>query len=162
DVEIENTTTQQNEYHQGYSTTINGQAVGRIIVYGQSSDIITVSSNVTIGAELHASNRGGSILCGGGGNDILIGGTGHDILIGGQGRDLLIGGGGSDILLAGTGDDILIAGTTSFTHNDLALRSIESEWTSMDSYAMRMSNILGQTGGGQHLNGSYFLNSSTV
>jgi hypothetical protein len=86
----------------------------------------------------------------------------NDILIGGSGRDILVGGMGSDVLVGGSGDDILISGTTLYDHNDLALRSIQTEWTSNDSYSTRVSNILGTAGNGQHLNGTYFLNGSTV
>jgi hypothetical protein len=162
DVEIENAANGQYEYHQAFADSVNGASVGRLILYGQASDVLMVASGITINAELHASSTGNSILKAGGGNDILIGGAGNDILIGGKGRDILIGGFGNDLIIAGTGDDIVIAGTTSYSHNDLALRSILSEWASTDSYATRVSDIQGQTHTGADLNGTYFLNSSTV
>jgi hypothetical protein len=162
DVEIENRATECYEFHQAFSDHVNGAPVGRLIVYGQASDLLMVASCITINAELHASDAGNSILKAGGGDDILIGGTGDDILIGGQGRDLLIGGMGNDLILGGKGDDIVIAGKTAYDHNDLALRSILSEWASGDSFGTRVSNIQGLTHAGADLNGAYFLNSSTV
>src|SRR5207244_13063860 len=150
----------QYEFHQAYSDTVSvggtNVPVGRLILYGQASDILAVASGITIDAELHASNMGNSILKAGGGNDILIGGAGDDILIGGQGRDLLVGGTGSDLIIAGTGDDIVIAGKTVYDHNDLALRSILSEWASADSFAVRVSNLQGLTHSGLDLNGAYY------
>jgi Ca2+-binding RTX toxin-like protein len=148
DLEIENGATGQYEIHQAVADNGNGTAVGRIILYGQSSHVLMIAPSVTINGELHASDKGGSILQGGGGNDILIGGAGTDILSGGSGRDLMIGGMGSDLMIAGKGDDIMIAGTTIYNHNDLALRSILTEWTSADNYATRVSNIMGQTHAG--------------
>jgi Ca2+-binding RTX toxin-like protein len=166
DVEIQNTATGQFEFHQAFSDSVSvggtSVPVGRLILYGQASDILAVASGITIDAELHASNLGNSILKAGGGNDILVGGAGDDILIGGAGRDLLIGGTGNDLITAGTGDDIVIAGRTIYDHNDLALRSILSEWASSDSFAVRVSNIKGLTPSGLDLNGAYYLNTSTV
>jgi Ca2+-binding RTX toxin-like protein len=102
------------------------------------------------------------VLLGGGGDNLLVGGAGDDLLVGGLGRDLLIGGRGSDLIVGGRGDDILIASSSSYDHNDLALRSILTEWTSADNYPTRVGAILGEGGSGQHLNGAYFFNSSTV
>jgi hypothetical protein len=161
DVEIENVSTGQYELHLAFDDSSGGVAVGRLLLFGQASDVLMVAPSVTIDAELHASDHG-SILKAGGGNDILIGGTGDDILIGGRGRDILIGGMGSDVLVAGQGDDILIAGKTSYDHNALALRAVLNEWTSGDSYATRVNDILGRTAAGFDLNATYFLNSSTV
>jgi Ca2+-binding RTX toxin-like protein len=134
--------------------------VDRIVLYGQKSDELSVAANVKIDAVLHA-GVGDSILHGGGGNDILIGGGGNDILIGGQGRDLLIGGMGKDVEIAGSGDDILIGGSTVYAANDAALNAILKEWTRQDAnYATRVGQLTGTLSGG--LNGSYFLNASTV
>jgi hypothetical protein len=84
DVEIENRATECYEFHQAFADHVHGAPVGRLIVYGQASDEITVARCITIDAELHASDAGNSILKAGGGDDILIGGAGDDILIGGR------------------------------------------------------------------------------
>jgi Ca2+-binding RTX toxin-like protein len=161
-VEIENRCTGHDEFHQAFADSVNGAPVGRLIAYGQASDLITVACDLRIDAELHASDAGNSILKGGGGDDLLVGGSGDDILVGGSGRDLLIGGTGNDLILGGSGQDIIIAGKTVYDHNDLALRSLLSEWVSADSFAVRMSDIQGQTQTGADRNGGYCLNTTTV
>jgi ELWxxDGT repeat protein len=98
-------------------------------------------------------------------SSVLIGGPGNDTLYGGSGRNLLIGGAGSDTVAAGTAGDILIGGTTSYdtntAANQKALAYIMAEWDSSASYSTRMKQLSGNAGSGG-LNGSYFLNSSTV
>jgi Ca2+-binding RTX toxin-like protein len=150
----------QSELHQAFDDTVNGVAVGRVMVYGQASDQITVASSICLTSELYAGN-GGAVLQGGGGTNILVGGDGDDILIGGGGRGILIGGLGRDCLRGGDGDDLLIAARTDWDHNSLALRSILNEWTSGHDYAMRVANITNGSGGGG-LNGGFYLNTSTV
>ena len=98
-------------------------------------------------------------LQGGNGDDVLLGGTKNDSLIGGGGRDLLVGGTGIDNLSGGAGDDILIGGTiTTSINTPAALTAIMAEWTSANSYATRVANLL--NGGGA--NGSTKLNMSSV
>jgi hypothetical protein len=98
-------------------------------------------------------------------SSVLVGGPGNDTLYGGGGRNLLIGGAGADTLYAGSAGDILIGGTTSFDANNAAdqkaLAYIMAEWGSTASYSTRMKQLSGKAGSGG-LNGSYFLNSSTV
>jgi acrosin len=105
-------------------------------------------------------------LNGGGGNNVLLGGGGTDTLVGGgSGRSLLIGGTGTDVLTGGTGDDILIAGMTNFDSqtragNFTAVNAIMAEWTSSDSYAVRVARLLGTKSGGK--NGTTLLTTTTV
>ena len=70
------------------NVTLNGSSLGtfkptgRIIAFGQAgNDLISVSSAITLTAELHA-GTGDDVLIGGGGDNILVGGTGNDTLIG--------------------------------------------------------------------------------
>ena len=63
----------------------------------------------------------------------------------GQGGDLLIGGTGSDLITTDSGQGLKIAGMAAYDHNDLALRSLLSEWASDDDYALRVSDSQGQT-----------------
>ncbi|HLQ44864.1 MAG TPA: hypothetical protein VK137_09060, partial [Planctomycetaceae bacterium] len=56
------------------------------------------------------------------------------------------------------GDDILIGGSSSLSSNVAALNAIMAEWTSANSYATRVANLL--NGGGA--NGSTKLNSLTI
>jgi hypothetical protein len=88
---------------------------------------------------------------GGGGGDMLIGGGNRGILVGGVDEDRLIGNGG---------DDILIGGSTTHDSNYAALDAIMAEWSSGNSYALRVAHIRGTTPGGA--NGSLFFDSSTV
>jgi hypothetical protein len=95
------------------------------------------------------------------GNNVLVGGAGNDTLYAGSGRDILIGGSGANTLVAGSGDDILIAGYTSYDNNITALLALSAEWGRTDAnYATRVAHLQGTLSGG--LNGSYFLNTSTV
>ena len=101
---------------------------------------------------------GADTLDGGADNDVLDGNADADSLIGGTGRDLLIGGAALDIVAGGADEDILIGGTTSHSGNHSALAAIMAEWTSANSYAARIANLL--SGGGA--NGSTVLNATTV
>lgn len=106
----------------------------------------------------NAFTLGAVTLQGGNGDDILIGGSKNDSLVGGVGRDLLIGGAGTDTLGGDAGDDILIGGTSSLSSNLTALNAIMAEWTSANSYATRVANLL--NGGGA--NGTTKLNNTSV
>jgi hypothetical protein len=78
--------------------------------------------------------------------------------VGDTGRDLLIGGAAADTLAGGADEDILIGGTTSLSGNTAALTAIMAEWTSANTYATRIANLL--NGGGA--NGTTTLNTTTV
>ena len=101
------------------------------------------------------------MIASGSGNDVLIGGSGKDTLTDtGTGHNILIGGAGVDTL-TGNGNDILISGTTNYDSNTsaniAALDAVLAEWSSSDSYAIRISKIISGVGPG----GSDALNSST-
>jgi Ca2+-binding RTX toxin-like protein len=83
---------------------------------------------------------------------VLSGHGSKEVLTGGQGRDLLIGGTGAATLNAGSQDDILIGGWTNYdigragmTYDQklAALDAAMAEWGSSDSYAMRLSALVG-------------------
>ncbi|MFO1003446.1 MAG: type VI secretion system tube protein Hcp [Planctomycetaceae bacterium] len=80
-------------------------------------------------------------LTGGNGDDVLVGLEGADILDGGDGRDILIGGAGFDTLNGGTSDDILVAGHTTSDTNLSNLNVLRAEWTSGNSYSIRIANL---------------------
>ena len=101
---------------------------------------------------------GADTLDGGTDNDVLDGEADADSLMGGTGRDLLIGGAAADTLVGGADEDILIGGTTSLSGNTAALTAIMAEWTSANSYATRIANLL--NGGGA--NGTTKLNTTNV
>ena len=128
----------------------------------------TGTTNLTAGGTgnailLGGSGSGGTLTNQGSGNDILIGGLGADTLAdSGTGHNILIGGGGADTI-TGNGKDILISGTTSYDSNTsahiTALDTILAEWSSSDSYSVRIKKITqGITVNSQ----TYALSSSTV
>jgi Right handed beta helix region len=106
-------------------------------------------------------NQGGTLMATGSGNDVLIGGPGANTLTDiGTGKSILIGGGGPNTI-TGNGNDILISGTTTYDVNNdaniAALDAILAEWSSTDSYAVRISKISSGM-----ITGGYALNASTV
>jgi Ca2+-binding RTX toxin-like protein len=144
---------------------------GHVVVYSQSGNDIIKTAAQTINGVLTYVNmpvlffagNGNDILnvTGSSANNVLVGGGGTDRLLGGQGRDILIGGAGQATLNAGAGGDILIGGTTAYDNNAAALASILAEWSRTDiDYATCIAHLTGSMSGG--LNGSYFLNASTV
>jgi hypothetical protein len=150
--------------------TINGVTSGpfyptsRIVAFGYAGDDqITASARIKMPVWIDGGS-GNDFIGGGGGPNLLMGGSGNDILIGGNNRDVLIGGTGQDILLGRGGDDILISGSTSFDSNQTALAAIMSEWTSHDSYAVRVGDLTGVTGPSfsNRLNGNVFLVPATI
>lgn len=114
------------------------------------------------GDDLIRGGSGNDFIWGGSGNDILLGGTGHDWLLGNSGRDVLIGGTGNDVAFGGSGQDILIGGSTIHDNDDLALSAIRDEWSSNKSLAVRRQNLLDGTGDNAGLNGTAFLDSSSL
>ncbi len=113
------------------------------------------------GADLLFGEAGDDEIEGDDGADVLSGGSGNDELRGGKGRDLLIGGLGSDELRGEHEDDILVANQVTFEDETAALQAVLAEWNSGRSYSARVANIRGP-GASTRLNGSYFLNSTTV
>jgi hypothetical protein len=144
---------------------------GHVIVYSQSGNDIIKTAPQTINGVLTYVNVP-VLFFGGGGNDILnvtgsiannvlVGVGSTDRLLGGHGRDILIGGAGKATIQAGAGDDILIGGATDYDNNAAALAALLAEWGRTDiDYSTRIAHLTGSLSGG--LNGSYFLNSSTV
>lgn len=157
------------------SGTFNGGGGSNAVDYSAWNTGVSVNLNTS--ATGSATAIAGSVLnvttaIGGAGNDVLtgsgsranllIGNAGNDLLTGGSDRDLLCGGLGSDTLSGGSGDDLLIGGFTSYDDDLIALRAIQAEWqTNARAFQQRSDNIYG-TGSGTRLNGSYFLNNSTV
>ncbi len=108
-----------------------------------------------------AGKPGGTLMAVGSGNDILIGGPGANTLLDqSTGANILIGGGGPNTI-TGNGNDILISGTTTYGVNTpaniAALDAILAEWSSTDSYVVRITKISDGT-----IPGGYALNASTV
>lgn len=113
----------------------------RIVVYGLAGDDhIAVQNSIKTPALLFGGD-GDDFLQAGGGPTVLVGGDGNDHLQGGQGRNVLIGGRGSDFLQGGGGDDILIAGYTDLDDNAAALCAVLDEWSSADSYSVRVASL---------------------
>jgi Ca2+-binding RTX toxin-like protein len=111
---------------------------------------------------LGGSGHGGQLTATGSGNDILIGGPGSDTLTdSSSGRGILIGGAGAD-RITGNGNDILVSGTTAYDSNTsahiAALDAILAEWSSTDSYAVRIKKIMQGVGTA----GTDALNAKTV
>jgi MBG domain (YGX type)/Bacterial pre-peptidase C-terminal domain/PKD domain/RTX calcium-binding nonapeptide repeat (4 copies) len=145
--------------------TTPASTLSRVMVFGGAgSDLITVDSSVASAAYLYG-GAGDDILYAGSTGAVLVGGDGNDVAFGGGSRQILIGGAGQDALYGGSGDDILIGGTTDFdaptAANFAALDSVLAEWNSSRSYAVRVANLSG-TGTGTRLNGTAFLNATTV
>lgn len=153
-----------------FDATLFGGVV--TLIGGAGNDVLTGSAN---GDSLDGGDgndkllglAGNDTLSGGIGKDTLDGGADHDVLdgqadadslIGNTGRDLLIGGAALDTIAGGADEDILIGGTTSHSGNSASLAAIMAEWTSANTYAIRIANLL--NGGGA--NGSTALNATTV
>jgi Ca2+-binding RTX toxin-like protein len=150
--------------------------VQRIVIFGlQGNDKIVVSgalfqpatifgddgNDTIVGGSGHDQISGGNgrdTIAGGLGNNILCGDNGNDKIVARPGRNILIGGTGRDRLYGNAFDDILVAGSTAHDEDDAALQSILNEWTSGNSYAMRVNNI--RNGGGQ--NGAFVFDDTTV
>lgn len=89
----------------GTGYTIPQVGVSRIQVAGGSGDDnISISSDVTVRAQLYGQD-GNDTLSGGGGNDKVYGGFGDDVLLGNAGDDFLDGHLGFDIFDGGAGFD---------------------------------------------------------
>jgi Ca2+-binding RTX toxin-like protein len=113
------------------------------------------------GNDLLFGEAGHDELEGNDGNDILSGGSGNDDLDGDAGRDILFGGLGADLLKGDSDGDLLVGNRVTFENDAIALQFVLAEWTSNRSYSSRVANLRG-TGSGSRLNGTTFLNASTV
>jgi len=147
-------------------TTANITATSGSPSYIVDASAFTGVTNLTTGGTVNAIMYGGSangntLSATGSGKDVLIGGSGKDTLTDtGTGYNILIGGPGVDTL-TGNGNDILISGTTSYdsdtSANIAALDAVLAEWSSTDSYSLRIRKIMSGVGPG----GMDALNSST-
>jgi uncharacterized protein (TIGR03118 family) len=136
--------------------------VGTIRVNGFSGDDhIQVSNRLDVTTILDG-GAGKDLLNGGGGSNVLIGGPGSDVLMGQGSRDILIGGTGRDILLGRGSDDLLIGGSTNYDSDPAALLQILDEWTSTDSYALRVDKLRNGTGGVPKLDATTVTDDSTL
>ncbi len=123
-------------------------------------DHVRLENDIPIDAHVDG-GAGNDQIRTGAGDDIVLGGEGDDKLHGGDGRDILIGGRGADTLYGGDQQDILIAGYTDFDSDRFALHGVALEWSSDRTYVERIANLKG-TGAGPRLNGTTYLNDSTV
>jgi hypothetical protein len=153
---------------QHYQNDFPAAGISRLLVQaGPGDNHIQVADNVHVPALLMGDYNNDHIDAGGG-VSVLVGGEGDDHLEGGTVNDILIGGAGSDHLQSHAGDDILIPGTTDFDTNVPALFAIMNEWGRSDEpYLQRVANLSngtvnGVSPNGTGLNGSNFLNASTV
>jgi hypothetical protein len=134
--------------------------------YIVDASAFTGVTNLTAGGTVNAilfggSGNGSTLTASGSGNDVLIGGRVTNTLSDtGTGYNILIGGAGVDAI-TGNGNDILISGTTSYDRNTsaniAALDAILAEWSSTDSYSVRISKIMSGVGPG----GTDALNTTT-
>lgn len=94
--------------------SINGQhqefalkAVQAIDITGSNeNDLIRLSANLKIGAQV-SGKAGNDTIIGGAGDDTLTAGSGNDFIRGRRGDDSIVGGAGHDTLLGGMGDDTI-------------------------------------------------------
>jgi acid phosphatase len=138
--------------------TFSTANISRIEIYGQGgNDLIKVEKNITLPAMIFGGS-GNDLIQTGAGNTVVVGGTGNNQIVGGAGRDILVGGTGNTQIEA-AGQSILIAGTTAFGQNVEAWLTLESEWASADSLAMRVAAL---TNGVAGLGSLFALNATTV
>jgi uncharacterized repeat protein (TIGR01451 family) len=139
------------------------QPTGHLIVYANGANDDVEVADTALSPTMLFGGTGNDTLVGGGGPNVIVGGSGTNQIYGGSISDLLIGGLGQSTIVARSGDALEIAGTTSFDDNLEALAAILAEWSSTDSYAARVANLIGQgNGDGSQLNGNYFLQAGTT
>lgn len=142
---------------------------GTIIVHVGSgvNDVVQLTGGLNVQALIFGGNGGNTLdASGSSAANVLVGGAGKDTLTGGSGNDVLIGGLGADTINGSGGDDVVIGGRTKFDSDQMALLAIMAEWSRTDeTYATRVSHLKAPPkgkGGVAGLNGSIFLNTSTV
>jgi hypothetical protein len=143
----------------GMNLTLSGITKSSLTVTGSGTEVVldasafsgtsTLSAASSVSAKLYGGAGTNSMSTTSSGNCVLIGGPGNDTLKDtGTGYNILIGGTGADTLI-GNGNDILISGTTSYNSNTsaniAALDAILAEWSSNDSYLVRISKITSGT-----------------
>jgi Ca2+-binding RTX toxin-like protein len=144
------------------TTTATSGSPSHTVDASAFTGVTNLTAGGTVNAFLYGGPANGSTLSAtGSGKDVLIGGSGKATLTdSGTGYNILIGGPGVDTI-TGNGNDILISGTTSYDSNTsanlAALDAILAEWSSSDSYSLRISKIMEGVGPG----GRDALNSST-
>jgi Ca2+-binding RTX toxin-like protein len=140
------------------------QPTGRILVHANGgNDVVLVGPGVQQAAWLYG-DEGNDVLKLGHGGGIAFGGADNDLVSGGNGRDVLVGGEGADLLVGNAGDDILVSAITVYDNrsnpvHENAWAGIHAEWNSARSFEQRVASL---RGGGGGLNGTYFLNDTTV
>ncbi len=117
----------------GSSPRLEGGTFGAdTILGGSGNDTIVADGAEGAGDEIDAGDD----------DDLVIAGDGNDTVDGSDGRDLLIGGRGVDSLDGNIGDDLLIGGRVVHLTTD-DLQDIHTEWRSVNDFATRVDNILG-------------------
>ena len=133
------------------TTTAASGSPSYIVDASAFTGVTNLTAGGTVDAFLFGGTANGSTLSAtGSGNDVLIGGSGKNTLSDtGTGYNILIGGAGVDTI-TGNGNDILISGTTNYDSNTsaniAALDAILAEWSSSDSYSLRISKIMNGVG----------------
>jgi|GEM_PF-1764069 len=148
----------------GGSNGGEGQQGSNIIIGSDGND--TIFGNNVVGAE--GSTGGDNLILGGNGDDVIYGSFAYAVTKYGDyspktlgGKNLIVGGAGNDTIFAsqdadgaeGGNGSILI--TDSTTLSQAALSAVLAEWTSADSYSLRVARIQGLQSGG--LNGANYL-----
>jgi hypothetical protein len=145
---------------------LHGLAGPDVLIGGGGNDVLYGDG----GNDIMVGDAGNDVLYGGTGNDELFGGDGDDVLYGDQGDDIILGQAGSDhlygdsgrdVMIGGTGrdfvfgeghDDLVVGASTVYDGQRLALERIRAEWSSANSYSVRVANL--RTGAGANLAGT--------
>jgi DNA-binding beta-propeller fold protein YncE len=115
---------------------------GRIVVDALAgNDTVNISSTISRRSWVFGGSGDDIVNANASGGHVLVGGEGNDRLSGGAGRDLLIGGNGADVVGGGGDDDILLGGPTTLDADTAALAAVLAEWSSTDSYAVKVDNL---------------------
>jgi Ca2+-binding RTX toxin-like protein len=139
----------------------------RIVIYGGAgNDLVQATGAVNVVTWMYGEDGNDALNLGNGGG-FAFGGDGNDQINGGSGRDVLVGGEGADRIVSNPGDDILISAITRFGNrfsagHEEAWRAIYNEWTSGRTFRQRVDNLRAGSGTSTRLNGSFYLNDSTV
>ncbi len=104
------------------NTSDNPSTATRIVSFSvndgvATSNVGTVSVNVTATANKIEGNQYNNNLSGTGGDDIILGNEGNDAISGGNGNDTLVGGLGYDLISGGSGSDTFVLDGTSLAYD---------------------------------------------